>query len=226
MATLSPTARTQVKRLPQRAVYDRDEIYAILDEGFVCHVAFVVDGQPYVIPTGYARRGDEIVIHGSPASRMLRILDGGCDVSVAVTLVDGFVLARSAFHHSLNYRSVVIVGKARMVSDPAEKLEALRALTNHIVAGRWDEVRQPNEQELKGTVVLALALGEASAKVRKGPPIDDDSDQTLPIWAGVVPIHTMAGAPEAVENLAPGAPALDMRRFDRSRKNCRGLTPE
>src|ERR1051326_8043634 len=204
MATFSPTPRTQVNRLPKRGVYDEAEIHAILDEGFLCHVGFVVDGQPFVIPTGYARRGNEIFLHGSPASRMLRTLSGGIDVCVTVTLVDGFVLARSAFHHSMNYRSVVILGKARVVDDPGEKMEALRCVTNHIVPGRWEEVRQPNEQELKATEVLVLPLAEVSAKVRKGPPIDDEEDYALPIWAGVMPVRMVAGDPVPDERLVPG----------------------
>src|SRR6266496_2915773 len=168
MTKFSPTNRTQVKRLPQRGVYNRDEIHAILDEGFICHAGFAVDGQPYVIPTGYARLGDEIFVHGSPASRMLRSLGDGLDVCVTVTLVDGFVLSRSAFHHSINYRSVVMLGRARVVTDPAEKMTAMQCFTNHILPGRWDEVRQPSEQELKSTMVLAMPLEEVSAKVRKG----------------------------------------------------------
>ncbi len=217
MGNFQPSARTQVRRLPERAVYQRDEIYAILDEGFVCHVGFVADGQPYVIPTNYARREDEIVIHGSPGSRMLRALESGAEVSVTVTLVDGFVLARSAFHHSVNYRSVVILGKARMVTDPAEKLDALRCVVNHIVPGRWDEVRQPTEAELKGTAVAAIPLVEVSAKVRRGPPVDDEADRGLPVWAGVVPVRTVAEAPVAAEDVAAEAPPIDVKRFTRGR---------
>ena len=215
MDTFPPTARTQVKRLPLRAVYSQEEIYAILDEAFLCHVGFVMDGQPYVIPTSYARRGGEILIHGSTASRMLGALGTGVDVCVTVTLVDGLVLARSAFHHSLNYRSVVILGKARVVSNPDEKLEALRCLTNHIVPERWDEVRQPAEHEVKATVVLALALAEVSAKVRQGPPVDDEADRELPVWAGVVPLRAVAGEPVAADDLAPGAAGFDVGRVGR-----------
>ena len=216
MTTFPPTARTQIRRLPQRAIYSREEVYAILDEGFVCHVGFVYDGQPYVIPTNYARRGDELVIHGSPASRMLCALESGGDVCVTVTLVDGFVLARSAFHHSLNYRSVVILGKVREVSDPAEKLDALRCFTNHVAPGRWDEVRRPTAQELEATEVLALPLTEMSAKVRRGPPVDDELDRALPVWAGVVPLRAVPGTPIAVDDLAPDAPPVDVNRFVRS----------
>ncbi len=215
MATIPPTSRTKVSRLPQRAVYNREEIYAILDEGFVCHVGFVIGSQPFVIPTNYARRGDEILIHGSPAGRMLRALESGGAVCVTVTLVDGLVLARSAFHHSVNYRSVVILGNARVVSDPAEKTEALRCFTNHVAPGRWDEVRRPAPQELNATMVLAVALTEVSAKVRSGPPIDDEADCALPVWAGVVPLRIVPGAPDPADDLAPEAPPIDAKRFAR-----------
>jgi uncharacterized protein len=202
-----PTERTQVKRLPKRASYDPDQIHGILDEGFLCHVGFVVDGQPYVIPTGYARSADKLYIHGSAASRMLRTLDQGVDVCVTVTLLDGLVLARSAFHHSMNYRSVVVLGKAQAVTDREEKWAALRCFTNHVVAGRWEQVRQPTEQELKATTVLMLPLNEVSAKVRTGSPIDDEEDYSLPVWAGVVPVATQFGEPvpdsRLVADIAP-----------------------
>jgi nitroimidazol reductase NimA-like FMN-containing flavoprotein (pyridoxamine 5'-phosphate oxidase superfamily) len=215
MSTFAPTSRTQLKRLPKRGVFDESEIHAILDEGFLCHVGFAIDGQPFVIPTGYARRGNEIFIHGSAASRMLRTVGEGINVCVTVTLVDGFVLARSAFHHSVNYRSVVILGKARVVSDPAQKMEALAAFTNHMVPGRWEEVRVPTEQELRATEVLALPLSEVSAKVRKGGPIDDEEDLALPIWAGVVPVRTTIGEPIPAEGLLPGVKAFDATRIRR-----------
>ena len=170
------TSRTKVGRLPKRAVYDKAQVHAILDEGFLCHVGFVMDGQPYVIPTGYVRVDEQIYLHGSAASRMLRTLDQELEVCVTVTLVDGFVLARSVFHHSMNYRSVVMLGTARQVTEPSEKLDALRHFTNHIVPSRWEEARQPSEQELKSTSVLALPLEEVSAKVRTGPPLDDEED--------------------------------------------------
>jgi uncharacterized protein len=218
MDAYTPTARTGLKRLPKRAVYDKSQVNAILDEGFLCHVGFVVDGQPYVIPTGYARVEDRIYIHGSAASRMLRTLDQGVDVCLTVTLVDGFVLARSAFHHSMNYRSVVVLGKARLVIDPEEKLLALRSFTNHILPGRWDEVRRPTEQEMKSTSVLALPLNEVSAKVRTGGPIDDEEDYALPIWAGVVPIRASVGEPAPDARLLPGISPIDTRRFTRFRK--------
>lgn len=213
MDSYEPTKRTEVRRLPKRAVYDRAQIDSILDAGTVCHVGFVADGQPYVLPTGYVRSGDQIYFHGSAASRMLRTLASGLDVCVTVTLLDGLVLARSAFHHSVNYRSVVILGKARLVTDAAERVEALRAFTNHVAPGRWEEVRQPNEQELKATSVLALKLDEVSAKVRQGPPVDDEEDYALPVWAGVVPVRLSLGQPVPDERIRPDAPTLDLRRF-------------
>jgi nitroimidazol reductase NimA-like FMN-containing flavoprotein (pyridoxamine 5'-phosphate oxidase superfamily) len=195
MSDFTPTERTQVKRLPKRGKYERGTVFAILDEGFVCHVGFSVDGQPYVIPTNYGRSGGMLYLHGSAASRMLRTLSEGVPVSVTVTHVDGLVLARSAFHHSVNYRSVVILGTARLVTEPAEKMEALRVFTEHVMKGRWDDVRQPTEQELKATTVLALPLEEVSAKVRTGGPVDDEEDYALPVWAGVLPLQTVAKAP-------------------------------
>jgi nitroimidazol reductase NimA-like FMN-containing flavoprotein (pyridoxamine 5'-phosphate oxidase superfamily) len=192
---LSVTERTRVIREPQRGVYDRDAIYKILDEGFICHVGFAVDGQPFVIPTMYARVGDAIYFHGSAASRMLRNVSAGVSVCVTVTLVDGLVLARSVFNHSMNYRSVVALGKATLVDAGAEKLEALRGFTEKILPGRWDEARQPNEKELKATSILRLELTEVSAKVRVGPPEDDAEDYALGIWAGVLPMELKAGTP-------------------------------
>jgi len=189
MERFMPTERTTLKRLPKRAEFDRASVCKILDEAFVCHVGFVVDNQPFVIPTGYARVGDRLYIHGSAASRMLKAIGEGIEVCVTVTLVDGLVLARSAFHHSINYRSVVVFGRATVVEDAEEKMEALRAFTEHVVPGRWAEVRWPNETEIKATTVLALALAEASAKVRTGPPIDDEEDYQLNVWAGVLPLR-------------------------------------
>ena len=196
-ATFTPTARTQVERLPERGVYDRAEIYKILDAGFFCHVGFVVDGQPFVIPTGYGRSGDKLFIHGSAASRMLKSLSGGVKVCVTVTLFDGLVLASSAFNHSMNYRSVVVLGTATEVEDREEKIEAVRAISEQIIRGRWDEVRPPTEQELKATTVLALPLAEVSAKVRTGPPHDEEEDYQLPVWAGVLPFRSVPEAPLA-----------------------------
>jgi hypothetical protein len=212
----APSLRTQVRRLPKRGQYDPAVIHAILDEGFLCHVGFVHEGSPVVLPTSYGRSGDTLYIHGSAASRMLKTLEQGVPVSIAVTLVDGLVLARSAFHHSINYRSVVIFGTAVAVTDPVEKNEALRLFTEQLIPGRWDEVRQPAPQELKGTSVLKIALDEASAKVRTGGPIDDEEDYALPIWAGVLPLKTVAGEPvddpRLNSGLSAGAHVREWRR--------------
>ena len=193
--TFVPTERTTLKRLPQRGAYERHIIYQILDEGLVCHAGFIDAGQPVVIPTAYGRVDDRLYIHGSIASRMLRSLASGVPVCVTVTLLDGLVLARSAFHHSMNYRSVVVFGVAFVVEDRIEKLKALRALSEHIIPGRWSEVREPNDSEIKATMVLRLPLTEASAKIRCGPPVDDESDYTSPVWAGELPLRLVAGAP-------------------------------
>lgn len=201
---LIPTQRSQIKRLPQRSNYELQTIYDILDEGLVCQVGFSIDNQPFVIPTTYGRINDKLYIHGSPASRMLRTLLGGIQVCVTVTLLDGLVLARSAFHHSMNYRSVVIFGIAEVVSDLDEKQEALQAFTEHIIPGRWEEVRQPNHQELQGTLVLSLLLTEASAKVRTGMPNDDEADYSLPVWAGILPLQLVPGEIVADSRLQEG----------------------
>ena len=193
--THTPTARTRVVREAHRGVYERAAAYEILDQGFICHVGFVVDGQPFVIPTAYGRSGDSLYIHGSAASRMLRNLDKGVPVCITVTLLEGLVLARSIFNHSMNYRSVVVLGTASAVLDPKEKLEALRLLSEHILPGRWAESRQPNEKELKQTLVLRLPIEEFSAKVRQGPPIDDEEDYSFPTWAGVIPLELVPGEP-------------------------------
>ncbi len=198
------TERTRVRRLPERAAYDRATVHAILDEGFLCHLGFVVDGQPYVIPTGYARVGETVFLHGSTGSRLG--LRPGMDVCVTVTLVDGLVLARSAFHHSMNYRSVMAIGRTRPVTDPGEKEAALRALVEHIVPGRSDEVRGGDPRELAATAVLALPLAEVSAKVRTGPPKDDEPDYALPIWAGVLPLALTPGEPAPDPVLDPSIP--------------------
>jgi uncharacterized protein len=202
----TPTERTRVVREAQRGVYDRETIYKILDEGMVCHVGFSVDGQPFVIPTLYARVDDAIYFHGSAASRMLRNLSEGANVCVTVTLTDGIVLARSVFNHSMNYRSVVALGKASLVGAPQEKIEALRAFTEKILHGRWNDARQPNDKELKATNILRLPLTEISAKIRTGPPEDDAPDYTLPVWAGVIPLRTVAGAPIRDEKCDLGIP--------------------
>jgi len=204
--SLSPTERTRVVRESHRGGYDRETIDKILDEGFVCHVGFSVDGQPYVIPTLFARVGDAIYFHGSAASRMLRNVSEGISVCITVTLTDGFVLARSVFNHSMNYRSVVALGKAVHVDAPEEKLEALHAFTEKILPGRWNDARQPNEKELKATSVLRLPLTEVSAKIRVGPPEDDAPDYALPIWAGVIPLHLTTDAPTRDEKCDPSIP--------------------
>jgi uncharacterized protein len=216
--TQMPTARTRVVREPHRGVYDRETVYRILDEGFLCHVGFAVDGQPFVIPTSYGRKGANLYIHGSAASRMLRNMQKeGVSVCITVTLLDGLVLARSVFNHSMNYRSVVVLGKATLVDDPAEKLAALRVLSEHILPGRWDDSRQPNERELKQTSVLRVPIEEFSAKVRTGPPIDDDEDYAFPNWAGVLPLEMKAGTAIGDQRLDAGrsvpAYVANYRRF-------------
>ncbi len=197
MDELSRTDRTTLRRLPNRRVYDRASIHSILDEGLICHVGFVVDGQPYVIPTIHVRVGEQLFFHGSPASRMLRALEQGVEACVTVTLLDGLVLARSAFHHSMNYRSAIVFGTAMPVESSEEKLRVLRALSDHLIKGRWQEVRSPSPSELKGTLVLSLPIDEASAKVRAGPPVDDEDDYGLPVWAGVLPLKIVATEPVA-----------------------------
>jgi len=204
--SFTPTERTRVVREPHRGVYDREEIYNILDEGIVCHVGFTTDAQPFVIPTLYARVGDAIYFHGSAASRMLRGAAAGVPVCVTVTLTDGLVLARSVFNHSMNYRSVVALGKATLVDAPTEKFEALRAFTEKILPGRWIDARQPNEKELKATSIMKLPLAEISAKIRSGPVQDDEEDYTLPVWAGIVPLHLQAEAPLRDERCDPAIP--------------------
>ena len=203
--TNMPTARTRVVREHERGVYDREATYKILDEGFICHVGFTGDdGQPFVIPTGYGRVGDQLYIHGSAASRMLRRLNEGIPMCVTVTLLDGLVLARSIFNHSMNYRSVVILGKATIIDDPTEKLTALKALSEHILPGRWEESRKPNEKELKATSILRMPIEEFSAKVRQGDAIDDAEDYSFPTWAGVIPLEMVAKEPINDPRLAIG----------------------
>lgn len=209
MSDFTPTERTQVKRLPKRGRYDRQTVHEILDSGIVCHVGFTVDGQPYVIPTNFGRKDDTLYIHGSAASRMLRTLGGGIPVCITVTHLDGLVLARSAFHHSVNYRSVVILGTAKVVEAPAEKREALRIFTEQVMKGRWDDIRQPNEQELKATTVLSIELEEVSAKVRTGGPVDDEEDYALPVWAGVLPLQSVAQSPIPDANRKADRPIPD-----------------
>lgn len=210
------TERTTVRRLPKRGNYDRETINAILTEAFICHVGFNISAQPYVIPTGFARIGDDLYIHGSSASRMLRNIAYGIDICVTVTLIDGIVLARSAFHHSMNYRSVVILGRAEMVTDVYEKYAALEAFTNHIIPGRWPQIRWPSEPELKATTVLKLPITEASAKIRTGDPVDDAEDYAMPVWAGVLPLTLTLGEPipdaKLDKGLLPPEHVLDYRR--------------
>jgi nitroimidazol reductase NimA-like FMN-containing flavoprotein (pyridoxamine 5'-phosphate oxidase superfamily) len=216
MDSYTPTSRTKVRRLAKRASYDKLAVHAILDEGFVCHIGFALDSQPYVIPTIYARASDTLYVHGSAASRMLRTLTRGVPVCITVTLLDGLVLARSAFHHSLNYRSVVVIGNARLVDDREEKMRALHLITDHVVPGRWAEVRTPNELELKQSSVLGLPLAEVSAKIRSGPPIDDEEDYALSVWAGVLPVTTLLGTPMSDGRVPAGVPDFDLARFTRS----------
>jgi nitroimidazol reductase NimA-like FMN-containing flavoprotein (pyridoxamine 5'-phosphate oxidase superfamily) len=201
-----------VVREAHRGVYERAAAYKILDEGFICHVGFVVDGQPFVIPTAYGRSGDNLYIHGSAASRMLRNIDKGVPVCITVTLLDGLVLARSIFNHSMNYRSVVVLGTAVAVRDEPEKLEALRLLSEHILPGRWAESRLPNEKELKQTLVMRLPIEEFSAKVRQGPAIDDEEDLSFPTWAGVIPLTVAAGEPIDDELLKRDTPVPEYAR--------------
>ena len=217
MTTFVPTERTTLKRLPKRGQYDHAVVYGILDEAFICHVGFVSEGKPVVIPTAYARIGQDLYIHGSAASRMLKSLEEGIDICLTVTVVDGLVLARSAFHHSINYRSVVIFGTATLVAEPNEKLKALHAFTDHIVPNRWQEVRPPTESELRATTVLKLPLIEVSAKVRTGGPIDDEEDYQLPVWAGVVPLTIKAGVPIDDERLNDIEPPDYARNYSRNR---------
>jgi uncharacterized protein len=213
---IKQTDRTKLKRLPKRGNFDRETVNKILDEAIICHVGFTVENQTFVIPTGFARSGENLLIHGSAASRMMRNLSEGIDVCVTVTLIDGLVLARSAFHHSMNYRSVVIFGRAELIEDETEKYKALRLFTEHIIPHRWHEIREPNAKELKGTTVLRLPITEASAKIRTGDPVDDAEDHELNIWAGVIPLKLTAGKPidDALLNEGISAPeyALNYKR--------------
>lgn len=202
----SVTDRTRIVREANRAVYDRDAIYKILDEAFVCHVGFALDGQPFVIPTMFARVGDDLYFHGSAASRMLRGLSAGLAVCITVTLTDGLVLARSVFNHSMNYRSVVALGIAKRIDDPTEKICALRAFTEKMIPGRWNDARPPNEKELRATSILQLALTEVSAKVRTGDVEDDPEDYALSVWAGIIPLRLVADAPARDQRCDPAIP--------------------
>ena len=205
-AAITPTTRTRVRRLPKRASYDRDVLNSILDTALVCHVGFALDGQPYVIPTLHVRIADRLYIHGSAASRMLGAAAEGTPLAVTVTHIDGLVLARSAFHHSVNYRSVVILGNATLVTDPAKKFEVMKGLIDHIAPGRWDHIRHPNDKELAATSVLSIPIEEASAKLRSGDPLDDEDDYAMPIWAGQIPFAANTLAPVADARLDASIP--------------------
>lgn len=196
MAEELKTSRTAVRRLPVRGIYERETVEAILDEGLICHVGFVHEGTPYVIPTGYGRRGEELLIHGSAASRMLRALAAGAEACLTVTLVDGLVVARSLFNSSMNYRSVVVLGRGTVIEEYEAKMEALKVITERLIPGRWDEARVPTAQEMKGTTVMSFPITEASAKVRAGGVKDEAEDYALPIWAGVLPLGLAVGVPE------------------------------
>ena len=209
MSELKQTERTRLRRLPDRGSYDRETLYAILDEAVICHVAWVADGAPMLIPTAHWRGGDRLYLHGSRASRLMRAIREGAEVCVVVTLLDGLVLARSAFHHSMNYRSVVVYGLPEVVEDRAQQLEALQQFIEGIAPGRWDELRPPTDAELAQTQVVALALDEASAKLRSGGPLDDEADYAHPVWAGTLPIFAAAGDPVPDERLQPGVPLPD-----------------
>jgi uncharacterized protein len=195
MTEFTRTERNRIKRLPKRGHYDRETIYRILDEALICHVGFVEKRLPIVIPTNFARVDDSIVLHGAKASRLLKHVGAGHPICVEVTIVDGLVLARSVFHHSVNYRSVVLFGKGRLIEDEQEKLEALHAVTEHLIPGRWQEARLPNRKELNATSVVSIKIDEASAKVRMGPPIDEEEDYTLPVWAGILPFEELPLSP-------------------------------
>lgn len=206
MTQFKPSPKTRIHRLPKRGHYDKETIYAILDEALICHVGFVENGQPHVIPINFARVDDTIVLHGAKASRLLKHVDAGHPVCVEVTIVDGLVLARSVFHHSINYRSVVLFGTGYAIEDEAEKMSALQAVADHLIPGRWNEARLPNEKEMRSTRVVGIRIDEASAKVRVGPPLDEEDDYDLPVWAGVLPLQETPGSPirdEAQSNDIP-----------------------
>lgn len=204
---MKSTARSQLRRLPNRGSHEPEVVHAILDVGFLAHVGFQVNGQPFVIPTLYGREEDNLYLHGSAASRMMGELETGVPACVTVTLVDGIVLARSAFHHSMNYRSVVAFGTARKIEEASRKMHALRVISEHVMPGRWNDVRTPTEKELKATTVLEFSIAEASAKVREGPPLDDEEDYGLPVWAGVLPLTLQAKSPVPDSRLAEGIEA-------------------
>ncbi len=211
---MNPSTRTELRRMPQRGSREWETISQILDAGFLAHVGFCVDTQPFVIPTLYGRKGEKLYLHGSAASRMLRELEHGIAACVTVTLVDGLVLARSAFHHSMNYRSAVAFGTARKIADTEQKIECLRVISEHLIAGRWEGVREPSKQELNATTVLEFSIHEASAKTRNGPPLDSEDDYRLPVWAGVIPLEMRAKPPIPDETLMEGVALPEcIRRF-------------
>ncbi|MDX1614699.1 MAG: pyridoxamine 5'-phosphate oxidase family protein [Candidatus Promineifilaceae bacterium] len=206
MTDFPPTSRSRLRRVPERGRYDKSTIYPIIDEALICHVAFEHDGQPFVIPTIHARDGDRLLLHGARASRLLKVAQSGAPLSVAITLLDGLVMARSIFNHSMNYRSVVLFGRGRLVDEPAAKRQDLKTLSQRIAPGRWDDVRGPTEKELYATSLVSMALDSATAKVRSGPPGDDEADYALPVWAGVIPVQRVFAAPLPDPRLAPDLP--------------------
>src|SRR5216683_1698762 len=209
------TNRTKLRRIPDRGSHDRETIDSILDAGFLAHVGFCLDGQPFVIPTLYGRDGERLYLHGSAASRMLRELETGVAACVTVTLVDGLVLSRSAFDHSMNYRCVVAFGTSRKVVDPEQKVKSLRVISEHLIAGRWEEVRGPSDKELKATTVLEFSIEEASSKVRSGPPLDDEIDYGLAVWAGVLPLEMKSRPPIPDDKQVEGVTLPEyVRRYD------------
>lgn len=219
MTVYTRTAKNRIKRLPKRGNYDRETLYSILDEALICHVGFAESGQPYVIPINFARIQDTIVLHGAKASRLLRHIAAGNPVCVEATIVDGLVLARSVFHHSVNYRSVVVFGSGRLVEDHTEKLAALQAITEHLIPGRWNEARLPNRKELNATTVVSIKIDEASAKIRVVPPIDDEPDYSLPVWAGILPLEEMVLSPIRDEHLPADVPLPEyMTKYSRKKE--------
>lgn len=198
--------RSRLRRIPARGTHERDSVHRILDEARICHVAFAVEGQPFVIPTLHGRMGDSVYLHGAKASRLLKHAAEGREICIAATIVDGIVLARSLFHSSMNYRSVVLFGRGRLLESDEEKLRALEAVSDHLQPGRWSDARRPNEKELAATGVVEVPIDTASAKIRSGPPLDDEEDYGLPIWAGVIPIAEASLAPVPDPRLMPGVP--------------------
>ena len=218
-SSLASTGRTRIGRKPERGSYDRETLNSILDAGIVCHLGFSIEDRPFVIPTTYARRGGSVLFHGAPAARLFRQMKNGREICLSVTVIDGLVLARSVFHHSLNYRSVVLFGVASEITGLEEKREALRAITDHLAPNRWEEARKPTDGEVRATSVFSLPISEGSAKIREGPPVDLEEDMDYPVWAGGIPFRTVLGSPEPDPALFPGAhlPALlDHPRFDKN----------